>query len=99
MARVRRSRQTSGAWDAARRYRQADEGALAALSWAGLASLVAMGIHGSVDATTWIVSRGAFVPWAIIGAILALHRQSTGSPRVQPAAGGAEKTENRGAAE
>jgi putative inorganic carbon (HCO3(-)) transporter len=64
------------AWDAARRYRQADERALAALSWAGFASLVAMGIHGTVDATTWIVSRGAFVPWAVIGAILALHRHA-----------------------
>lgn len=62
--------------DAARRYCRIDERALAALSWAGLTSLVAMLVHGTVDATTWIVSRGAFVPWAILGTILALHRQA-----------------------
>jgi putative inorganic carbon (HCO3(-)) transporter len=64
------------AWDAARRYREAGAYALAVLSWAGLASVVAMGVHGTVDATTWIVSRGAFVPWAVVGTILALHRQA-----------------------
>jgi putative inorganic carbon (hco3(-)) transporter len=62
------------ALDAARRCRQAGESALAALAWAGLAALVAMCVHGMVDATTWIVGRGAFVPWAVIGAILAVHR-------------------------
>jgi putative inorganic carbon (HCO3(-)) transporter len=69
------------AWDAARRYRQAGERGLAVLSWAGFAGLVAMGVHGTVDATTWIVSRGAFVPWAVIGAVLALHRHAWGAHR------------------
>jgi putative inorganic carbon (HCO3(-)) transporter len=64
------------AWDAARRYRATGAHALAVLSWAGLASIVAIGVHGAVDATTWIVSRGAFVPWAVVGMILALHRQA-----------------------
>jgi len=36
--------------------------------------LVAMCVHGMVDAATWIVGRGAFVPWAVIGAILAVQR-------------------------
>jgi putative inorganic carbon (HCO3(-)) transporter len=62
------------AWDGARSFQDAGERALSALSWAGLASLVAVLVHGAVDATTWIVSRGAFVPWAVIGTILALHR-------------------------
>ena len=83
------------ALDAARRYRQADERALAALSWAGLASLVAMLVHGTVDATTWIVSRGAFVPWVIIGTILALHHQSIGLPRVRPAVGDAKNAQEK----
>jgi putative inorganic carbon (HCO3(-)) transporter len=64
------------AWDAARCYWQAGERALAALSWAGLASGTALLVHGVVDATTWVVSRGAFVPWAVMGVILALHRQA-----------------------
>jgi putative inorganic carbon (HCO3(-)) transporter len=54
--------------------RRGGQRALSALAWAGVASLVAMCVHGMVDATTWIVGRGAFVPWAAIGAILAVHR-------------------------
>ena len=48
------------------------------------ASLVGMVVHGMVDATTWIVGRGAFVPWMVIGAIQALHRHSLQS-RLYPA--------------
>jgi putative inorganic carbon (HCO3(-)) transporter len=57
---------------AVRRHLRAGQRALAALAWAGAVSLVAMLVHGLVDATTWIVGRGAFVPWAIIGTIVAL---------------------------
>lgn len=58
-----------------RRYRRAGDAALAALAWACVASLVGMLVHGQVDATTWIVGRGAFVPWATIGIALALARR------------------------
>jgi len=44
------------------------------LSWAGIAALSGMLIHGTVDATTWIVGRGAIVPWAVIGMLVALAR-------------------------
>jgi putative inorganic carbon (HCO3(-)) transporter len=64
------------AWDAARLYRRVGEQALVELSWAGLASVVAMLVHGLVDATTWIVGRGAFVPWAVMGTVLALNQQA-----------------------
>ena len=66
---------TWSALDSARRYRQAGNRGLEALAWAGLASLVGMLGHGMVDATTWIVGRGAFFPWAVMGTILALQRQ------------------------
>jgi putative inorganic carbon (HCO3(-)) transporter len=63
--------------DAALIYRQAGQRALAALSWAALASLIALLVHGAVDATAWIVSRGAFVLWAIVGVVLAVHRRAS----------------------
>lgn len=62
--------------DSARRYHEEGEEGLSALAWAGLASLAAMLVHGMVDATIWIQGRGAFVPWAAIGTILALHRHA-----------------------
>jgi putative inorganic carbon (HCO3(-)) transporter len=55
---------------------QSGDRALAALGQAGVASLAGMIVHGWVDATTWIVGRGAFIPWMVIGTILALHQQS-----------------------
>ncbi len=57
---------------AARSYRRAGQGPLSALAWAGFAGLVGMSVHGLVDATTWIVGRGSFVPWLVIGTLLAL---------------------------
>jgi putative inorganic carbon (HCO3(-)) transporter len=70
--------------DAARCYRRSGQRTLGALSWSGLASLVAMLVHGLVDAPTWIVGRSAYfpwaligvLPWAVIGAILASHRHA-----------------------
>jgi putative inorganic carbon (HCO3(-)) transporter len=53
-------------------YRRAGREALAALAWAGMASLVGMLVHGLVDAAIWVGGRSAFVPWAVIGAIVAL---------------------------
>ncbi len=38
--------------------------------WAGMASLIAMMIHGMIDATTWIVGWGAPLPWLIFGLLL-----------------------------
>ena len=64
------------ALDSARSFGRAGEEALAALAWACLASLVGMLVHGLVDATTWTVGRGAFVPWAVVGTALALARHA-----------------------
>ncbi len=58
---------------------------MAAVAWAGLAGLVGMLVHGTLDATTWIIGRGAFVPWAVIGMLIALNG------RPEPESGGAEE--------
>lgn len=42
------------------------------IAWAGIASIAGMLVHGLVDATTWIVGRGALFPWAVIGLLVAL---------------------------
>ena len=63
------------ALSAARFYTRVGKREPASLAWAGLASLTGMLVHGSVDATTWIIGRGAFVPWAAIGTLVALSRQ------------------------
>lgn len=73
------------AFGSARFYRRVGDGALAAVAWAGLASLVGMLVHGMLDATTWIIGRGAFVPWAVIGMLIALNG------RPGPESGGAEE--------
>ena len=72
------------AFGSARFYRRVGDGALAAVAWASLASLVGMLVHGMLDATTWIIGRGAFVPWAVIGMLIALNG------RPEPESGGAE---------
>lgn len=74
--------------DSARFYARAGVDALAAAAWAGLTSLVAMLIHGTVDATTWILGRGAFVPFAVLGALVALERR----PEVSVPAAGQRRT-------
>lgn len=61
------------ALDNARSFAGEGDDALAAVAWAGVASLIGMLVHGIVDATTWIVGRGAFVPWAVIGMLVALR--------------------------
>jgi putative inorganic carbon (HCO3(-)) transporter len=60
--------------NSARSFSRAGDAAMASFAWAGMASLVGLLVHGMVDATTWIVGRGAFVLWAVIGTILALAR-------------------------
>jgi len=70
----------------ARFYRRTGKRALDALAWASLASLAGMCVHGLVDATTWTVGRGAFVPWTVIGTVVALARRS-GSDAGDPAPG------------
>lgn len=52
-----------------------------ALTWACLASLVAMLVHGLVDATSWIIGWGAPLPWAVIGILVALERNTWGEER------------------
>jgi len=57
-------------------YRRRGTGVRAGLAWAGMVSLVAMGVHGMVDATTWIVGWASPLPWVVIGTLLALERQA-----------------------
>lgn len=65
-------------------YDRRQDRAMSAVAWAGLASLAGMLVHGSVDATTWAIGRGAFVPWAVIGILIAINgRPAVGSPRAR----------------
>jgi len=68
-----------GALDSVQFYRRADNKALETLAWAGIASLTGMLVHGTLDATTWIIGRGAFAPFAVIGMLMALM----GRPEVE----------------
>jgi len=62
------------ALDNVRFYRQVGDDALAAVAWAGMVSIIAMLMHGMLDAATWIIGRAAFVPWLVMGLVVALHR-------------------------
>jgi putative inorganic carbon (HCO3(-)) transporter len=73
------------AWISARVYAHRGRGGLAALAWAGLVSLIGMGVHGMVDATTWVVGRGSLVPWAVLGALTAIQSRPQPSPVPEPA--------------
>lgn len=71
------------ALDSTRFYSRVGDDGMAAVAWAGLASLAGMQVHGLVDAATWSIGRGAFVPWAVIGVLVALARRP--APSVAPA--------------
>ncbi|MCG2770070.1 MAG: O-antigen ligase family protein, partial [Anaerolineae bacterium] len=55
----------------ARSWGRADEKALFLGLFAGL---VAMGIHGMIDAVTWGIVKPAIVPWWVMGLVAALTR-------------------------
>jgi putative inorganic carbon (HCO3(-)) transporter len=62
-------------WAAFRAYRAFDlaqEWALRAIAIGGLAGVVATMTHGLVDSHTW-GSKGAFIPWTVLGLVVALH--------------------------
>lgn len=60
-------------WAAWRAYRLlAGDRALRAVAVGGLAGLVATAAHGLIDVHTW-GSKGAFIPWALIALVVALH--------------------------
>jgi putative inorganic carbon (HCO3(-)) transporter len=61
------------AWDSADSCVDSGHLPLAPVAWAGLASLVGMLVHGMVDAATWILGRGAFVPWLVVGTVISLE--------------------------
>ncbi len=56
-------------------YRQTNNHVLESLALAGIASLVGMVVHGMLDATTWIIGRGAFVPFFVMGILMTLQGQ------------------------
>jgi len=60
------------AWQAYRRFTLIGAPLPRAVAVGGLAGLVASLAHGLVDVHTW-GSKGAFVPWLMIGLVLALH--------------------------
>lgn len=60
------------AFSSVRFYAQTGEQSLAAMAWGGLASLVGMVVHGMMHASTWVVGRAAFLPWAVMGILFAL---------------------------
>lgn len=57
-------------------YCRANQNAFEVLAWAAMVSLIGMLAHGMLDATTWIIGRGAFVPFAVIGTLMALANRS-----------------------
>ena len=48
---------------------------LQGLTWACLAGLAGMAVHGMLDATTWVVGKGGFVPFMVMGLVVALAVQ------------------------
>jgi putative inorganic carbon (HCO3(-)) transporter len=62
-------------WAAFQAYRvfdRAQDAALRAVAIGGLAGVVATMAHGLVDSHTW-GSKGAFIPWTLMGLVVALH--------------------------
>ena len=60
-------------WQARRRLDAMHEPALRAVAVGGLAGIVATITHGLLDHHTW-GSKGAFIPWVVMGLVVALHR-------------------------
>ena len=56
-------------------YGRLREEFMTTMAWAGLVSIGGMLIHGMVDATTWAVGRGAFVPFIVYGVLIALEQR------------------------
>ncbi|MGQ9517569.1 MAG: O-antigen ligase family protein [Anaerolineae bacterium] len=57
-----------------RRFSREDRRGMEALAWACLASLAGMTFHGMFDATTWVVGKGCFIPFAVMGLVFALAK-------------------------
>ncbi len=62
-----------GGLNSIRLYRRVNNNALELLTLAGIVSLVGMLVHGMLDATTWIIGRAAFIPFAVIGILIVLE--------------------------
>jgi len=54
---------------------------LQGLAWACLAGLAGMTLHGILDATTWVVGKGGFVPFMVMGLAAALSMTSHSIPQ------------------
>jgi putative inorganic carbon (HCO3(-)) transporter len=70
-------------WTAIRSYRHyglPHETRMRAIAIGGLAGLVATVAHGLVDSHTW-GSKGAFIPWTVIGLVIALYSLAIQSPQ------------------
>ncbi len=62
------------ALDSMRSFMDVGNEIMATIAWAGWVSLLAMLVQGMLDAATWVIGRGSFVPWIVIGLVITLHR-------------------------
>lgn len=60
---------------AVRAFGRRGQRSLQGLAWACLAGLAGMTVHGMLDATTWVVGKGGFVPFLVMGLAVALMVQ------------------------
>jgi len=63
-----------GGLSAYRTFRRREELALSGLCAGCMAGLVGMCMHGLIDAATWGGIKLAFLPWTVMGLVVALHR-------------------------
>jgi putative inorganic carbon (HCO3(-)) transporter len=61
-------------------YTRAGDKTMAAVSWAGLSSLMGMLVHDTMHSSTWIVARTAFIPWLVMGLAVALYLEAKRMP-------------------
>jgi putative inorganic carbon (HCO3(-)) transporter len=61
------------AWRAVRRFKETGQLVLRGVAIGGLSGMIALLAHGLVDNTMWN-TRAAFLPWLVVGMLVALYR-------------------------
>ncbi|MBN2390475.1 MAG: O-antigen ligase family protein [Anaerolineae bacterium] len=61
------------AWQAVRRFKETGQLVLRGIAIGALSGMIALLVHGLVDNTMWN-TRAAFLPWLVMGMLVALHR-------------------------
>jgi len=67
------------AWQAAQRFKEKERPVLHAIAIGGLSGMMALLVHGFVDNTMWN-TRAAFLPWVMMGMLVALYRCAQENP-------------------